>query len=60
MKEDRNCGFDYCLSSETLSGYKNKPVELRLDWLYAGNVLKKAYPLKIKRLHDEFRTHFKR
>ena len=55
MKESDASGFTYHLSEEILAAYQEKPVELRLDWLYAGNVLRNACPEKIKRTHDKFR-----
>lgn len=55
MKKSVKRGFVYRVSDEMLTDYKNKPVELRLAWLYAGNVLRKACPENIKLLHDKFR-----
>lgn len=45
----------YSVSGEMLAAYKTKPAKLRLAWLYAGNILRKACPEKIKLLHDKFR-----
>ncbi len=35
--------------------YGEKPVEMRLKWLYMGNLLRKGYAEKIVRIQDEFR-----
>ncbi len=48
-------GFSYNLDEEILEGYREKPIELRLKWLYMGNLLRKGYSEKIIRLQDEFR-----
>ena len=52
MKKSENRGFAYCVSGRMLAAYKRKPVELRLAWLYAGNVFRQAYPEKLKKLQD--------
>ncbi len=48
-------GFSYSLDEEILEGYREKPLELRLKWLYMGNLLRMGYSEKIIRLQDEFR-----
>ncbi|KAF0125756.1 MAG: hypothetical protein FD189_1938 [Elusimicrobia bacterium] len=52
MKGNENRGFAYFISGGMLAAYKEKPAVLRLGWLYAGNVLRRAYPEKLKRLQD--------
>lgn len=55
MKSTKSLGFDYYLSKEILSGYEEKPPELRLKWLYQLNLLRMGYPKKIIKLQDKFR-----
>ncbi len=55
MKRSKTVGFDYYLSKETIRGYRDKPPELRLQWLYMGNLLRKEYKRKIVKLQDKFR-----
>jgi hypothetical protein len=35
--------FGYSLDEAILRDYQKKPVELRLKWLYMGNLLRKSY-----------------
>ena len=56
MSERETRGFAYRLSDEALESYKNKPLNLRLEWLYAGNLLRKAMPDRTKKLHEYFRA----
>ncbi|MBI4350215.1 MAG: hypothetical protein HY550_02145 [Elusimicrobia bacterium] len=56
MKGSKNRGFAYFVTGGMLAAYKEKPVELRLGWLYAGNVLRRAYPEKLKRLQERGRA----
>ncbi len=55
MKKSKIQGFDYYLSKETLEGYKVKPIELRLKWLYMGNLLRMSYKKDIVKIQDKFR-----
>lgn len=55
MKRSKGYGFDYYLSRETIEGYRRKPPELILKWLYMGNLLRKNYPEAIIKLHNRFR-----
>lgn len=55
MRKVSDQGFDYYLSKEIISKYQKKPLELRLKWLYFGNLLRKKYPKKIRKLQDRFR-----
>jgi hypothetical protein len=57
MKRSKTKGFDYSLSKAVIKRYRQKPLELRLKWLYMGNLFRMAYPEEIKRLHDRFRKH---
>lgn len=45
-------GFDYGLTAEIIAGYKRKPMSLRLEWLYQGNILRKSYPVFVTRKQD--------
>ena len=55
MKKNKTRGFDYYLSKEAIRGYKEKPPELRLQWLYMGNLLRKGYSKRVIKLQDKFR-----
>jgi len=55
MEEDKISGFDYYLSDEKIKDYKEEPYKLRLEWLYAGNLLRKGYPGEIIKIQDRFR-----
>lgn len=55
MKKSKKKGFDYYLTEEILEQYRKKPLELRLQWLYMGNLLRKSYSKKLIRLQDKFR-----
>ena len=53
MKRER--GFDYYLSKERIKDYQKKPPELKLLWLYQGNLLRMSYPEEIIRIQEKFR-----
>ncbi len=55
MRKTKACGFDYYLSKDIMKRYGEKSVEMRLKWLYMGNLLRKGYAEKIVRIQDEFR-----
>lgn len=48
-------GFDYYLTKESIKKYQEKPLELRLAWLYMGNLLRKEYSKKLCKLQNKFR-----
>lgn len=48
-------GFAYGLDEEILKDYQKKPIELRLKWLYMGNLLRKGYSKDVIRIQDKFR-----
>ncbi len=48
-------GFDYHLSDEQLEAYRDKPLALRLAWLYQGCVLGQHYPPEIIARQERFR-----
>ena len=52
---DMEKGYRYHIDDEVLQEYKNKPLHLRLKWLYMGNCLRKGYSKKIKDIQDKFR-----
>ncbi len=56
MRKSKTAGFEYHPSEETIKDYGAKPIELRLKWLYMGNLFRMGYPEKTKRLHDRFRS----
>ncbi len=55
MKKNKLQGFDYYLSEETVKRYREKPLELRLQWLYMGNLLRKAYDKGVIGVQNKFR-----
>lgn len=55
MRKTKHCGFDYYLSKDMIKRYGEKPVEVRLKWLYMGNLLRMGYSKKTVRIQDEFR-----
>lgn len=56
MKKKKTKGFGYRLSKEVIKTYQKKHLELRLKWLYMGNLLRKAYDKKIIEIQDKFRA----
>lgn len=48
-------GFDYYLSKEVIDEYQKTPLDLRLKWLYMGNLLRMGYSKKIIDIQDRFR-----
>ena len=55
MKKNKTPGFDYYLSMEIIREYQKKPLELRLKWLYMGNLLRKGYPKEIINRQEKLR-----
>ncbi len=56
MKDkSKEIGFEYFLEEDVLEDYKKKPLEKRLQWLYAGNKLRMLCPEEVKERHAEFR-----
>lgn len=51
----RRRGFEYFLTREQIRSYMQKPLELRLEWLYQGNMLRKHLPEHIRKRQDRFR-----
>ncbi len=51
----RKKGFDYYLSPEVIEEYRKSPLQLRLQWLYMGNVLRMGYDKKTIEIQDKFR-----
>ena len=56
MKRSKTQGFDYYLSKEAIERYREKPLELRLKWLYMGNLLRKGYSKDVIEIQDKFRA----
>jgi hypothetical protein len=50
-------GFDYELEDEVIRRYQEKPLALRLEWLYMGALLRQASPARTRELHDRFRAN---
>lgn len=55
MRKSKTHGFDYYLSKEAIERYREKPLELRLKWLYMGNLLRKSYSKDVIKIQDKFR-----
>lgn len=55
MSDKRTFGFRYALTDEVIRNYQAKPIELRLQWLYMGNLLRMHLPESTRQLHDQFR-----
>lgn len=51
----RTGGYTYSLTEETIAGYQEKPIELRLKWLYMGNLLRMSYDKKTIKAQDRLR-----
>ena len=49
-------GFHYFLDDDVLRDYGKKPLPLRLEWLYMGNLLRQACPESTKKRHDRLRA----
>ena len=55
MRKKGKKGFDYYLSEEVIKDYRKKSPELRLKWLYMGNLQRKGYPHHIIKRQERFR-----
>lgn len=55
IKRKTKKGFGYSLDDEILKDYQGKPIELRLKWLYMGNLLRKSYSKNIIKIQDKLR-----
>ncbi|MFH1995120.1 MAG: hypothetical protein ABIJ24_05465 [Nitrospinota bacterium] len=55
MKKSKTEGFDYYLGKQAMEQYREKPPELRLKWLYMGNLLRKGYSKDVIEIQDRFR-----
>ncbi|MEW6162680.1 MAG: hypothetical protein AB1606_05155 [Nitrospirota bacterium] len=55
MKKSKRQGFNYYLSKEAIERYREKPVELRLKWLYMGNLLRKGYSKSVIKIQNRLR-----
>ncbi len=55
MRKSKTQGFDYYLSKEAIERHREKPPELRLKWLYMGNLLRKGYSKDVIKIQDKFR-----
>ena len=54
--KNKNKGFDYYLTKDVIVEYQKKTIEMRLKWLYQGNLLRMKYPKHITKLQDKFRN----
>ena len=55
MNKGNKKGFDYYLSRDVIDDYRKTPLELRLQWLYMGNLLRMDYDRKTIEVQDRFR-----
>lgn len=55
FQRGRSYGFDYYLAKDTIKKYREKLPELRLKWLYLGNLFRMGYPKATIRMHNKFR-----
>jgi hypothetical protein len=55
MAKSKSIGFRYYVTDEMLERYRQKPVALRLQWLYMANVLRMGYSKKTIKIQDRFR-----
>jgi hypothetical protein len=55
MKDQEKHGFSYFLTDEQIKHYQEMPMEKRLEWLYLGNLLRKAFSEKLFETQDKFR-----
>ncbi len=55
MSSAQSRGFDYYLSKDTIEEYCKTSLELRLQWLYMGNLLRMGYDQKTIEIQDRFR-----
>ena len=55
MSSAQEKGFDYYLSKDVINDYRNTPLELRLQWLYMGNLLRMGYDKKTIEIQERFR-----
>lgn len=42
-------------ASDKILAFREKPLELRLKWLYMGNLLRMGYSNKVKEIQDGLR-----
>ncbi|MEW6686547.1 MAG: hypothetical protein AB1393_10140 [Candidatus Edwardsbacteria bacterium] len=54
-KDKKSGGFYYDVEEGKIIEYIKWSPERKLKWLYAGNLLEKQLPKKIKNLHKTFR-----
>lgn len=52
MEKNKNIptGFSYYVKDGQLQAYNSWPIEKRLEWLYAVNILRKGLPSKVKKI----------
>jgi hypothetical protein len=55
MNKGNKKGFDYYLSRDIIDDYRKTSLELRLQWLYMGNLLRMSYDRKTIEIQDRFR-----
>ncbi len=58
MRKNKNMpkGFSYYVKDDQLQAYHAWPIEKRLEWLYAVNILRKGLPSRVKNIQDKFRS----
>jgi hypothetical protein len=53
--EETKKGFTYYVSREQIEEYRLWSIELRLQWLFLANMMRKCLPRKIIELQEAFR-----
>ncbi len=53
MKDHVERKVQYYLTDEQIKRYKAMPIEKRLEWLYLGNLLRKAFSEKMFNVQDK-------
>ncbi len=48
-------GFSYYVKDDQLRAYNAWPIEKRLEWLFAVNILRKGLPSRVRNIQDKFR-----
>ena len=55
MNRKKGRGFYYSINKEQIKDYRKWSVERRLEWLYAGNLMRKLLPKRIVKIQESFR-----
>jgi hypothetical protein len=53
--KDKARGFKYHIDPARIEAYRKWPLSLRLNWLLAGNKLRRSLPAKPRAIQEAFR-----